>query len=857
MPIIGWQLGRLFFHISITRFFVLLIGVWEGFNFQIGYCQEGLELKLMQSVYLQYEEPIEEDFKGYFDFPELYKKGVFENKKAKSELLSFLKKKHVSLEILDTLLTNYVKQFRIGNFQRQEDRELLWQLVQIKQALGDTATALFLINILLNQEEGNKDTLFFQFSQLRAPYHNDYVPLDFYYKIVEARKNIDTLIPPKKVLMKLPSFINTPYPEYAPFMHPSDATLIYSSRRGSPIAVEGLDMFREEDLYYVERDVATGSWYLPKKFTDEINSIYNEGSACLDYKGTYLIFVRCDAPGGYGSCDLYSADYIRGRWTNIQNLGPNINSPYWDSHPNLTPSGDTLFFASNRPGGFGGVDLYMSIRESNGKWGKPINLGPIINTVWDEVTPFYHPVNQTLYFASSGHIPNFGGYDIFKTRLWRGKWLPPKNLGPLINSKRDEFYYTMNGKGTKIFFAKAEEKSQDDYDIYSYELPMEARPDAIAKLAGYLIDSVTQKPLTGIIVAIDLKEGIEIAPIYINKNGYFQFHLINNRPYQLMVIGENAIYIDEHLLSLSDSLDRLLFQSVREDKPLIFERLEFEKDKWEITDSMIPKLNVIGTFLERYPYLQLEIRGHTDAEGNDKYNQKLSEKRANNIRHYLIKHFNIDKERIKAIGYGESRPIYPNDTEEHKQKNRRVEFIFHVPYAYRKEWEKIVAQKERKEVPEFHFFNPFAIRLNEKVQADTILSTQTHRSRSDSLFPLDMADLSSESPFDPEFTLIEDIGPQEEGEEESFTDPFAKEESTNEVKEEPFRFNVDLDLDFYEENEFLEEGEFKLEDSFEEEMFDLEAEDIVQDFFKGDIFTDPFLLDEFDEDFFLDLGGDD
>jgi outer membrane protein OmpA-like peptidoglycan-associated protein len=364
-----------------------------------------------------------------------------------------------------------------------------------------------------------------------------------------------------------------------------------------------------------------------------------------------------------------------------------------------------------------------------------------------------------------------------------------------------------------------------------------------------------------------LKEGIEIAPIYINERGYFQFHLINNRSYQLMVIGENAIYIEDEIIGNTASIDNLLIQSIQEKKPIIFVLLEFQKNRWEVTDSMTSKLDHLGFFLTRYPYLRLEIRGHTDAEGKEKYNLKLSQKRAENIRTYLIQHFQIDPKRIHAIGFGEECPIYPNDTEEHKQKNRRVEFILHVPHEYQKEWESVIAKKEIKESPEFHFFNPSAIRSDPPIRKDTVLFTEMTREKTDSLAWLDQ-ETSPQTPLDPEFLLVEEVEQTDLEEEESdFSDPFSDERSQttpsdqkeDTIPEEPLSSDeVITKLELPDEEETPSSvDESDVETFFQEEMehflSDREEETVNPSLLQQDLFHDSLLEEEFDEDFSLEL----
>ncbi len=633
-----------------------------------------LRLVLSQGVYLKKADNAPDFIKGTLHFRGINKYPYYENKSRLKAIKKAEKTKNYRL--LNRWLTDYVSRFGIENFKKEEDLELLWKLGNVRELLGDTTGALFFYRIALNNHPSKFAEKKQNYKKLRAPYFNEYVNLDFYYQIVKKRKEIDTLISEKKVLLKLPPHINTEYPEYAPYMHPRGDVLIFTRRKLDYENPNAPDPFNNEDLYFIEKSPVTDGWKYPEKFTDEINSEFNEGSACLNVAADLLIFVRCNAPDGFGSCDLYSAEYKNGKWVNVQNLGENINSEAWDSHPSLSPDGNTLYFASNRNGGFGNVDVYMSEKKADGTWGKAKNLGPLINTAEDDLTPFIHPVNNTLYFASSGHLPNFGGYDIFKSRKVGDIFEVPRNLGPLINSDQDEFYFTISGQGDKIFFAKSVPENPLDYDLYSYPMPMGARPDATTPLKGYLIDSATGNPLTGIITAVDLEEGIAIEPLYINSRGYFEFRLINNRKYLLLVYNYNAITINDNEAENKDSLFALLDKSIIYYKPVIFESLEFPKDEAKITKEIEKKLKALSAYLETLPpNTQIKIFGHTDNSGSSKYNLKLSQKRAEVIKEYILKHTNLKSSQIITQGFGETQPVFPNDTEEHRAKNRRVEFI--------------------------------------------------------------------------------------------------------------------------------------------------------------------------------------
>lgn len=615
---------------------------------------------------------------------------------------------------IDSLLKAYVTQFSVYDFRDTTSLHLLWRWAQVREYLGDTLTSSYLYGLCLRNMHTAPSEIRVAYQRLRERWRSEWVPLEYYKKIVRLRQKIDTLAPPKGVLLSLGPHINSPHPDYAPYMHPSGQVLIFTSRRENVLTAADPDQLRNEDLYFSQRDIVRGGFRPAEKFRDVINSPYNEGSACLNSDGTLLIFARCDAPDGYGSCDLYESRYENGRWQPPRNLGPKINSPYWDSHPFL--AGDTLlFFASNRPNGFGQSDIYVSRLEPDGTWSTPQNLGPLINTCGDEVTPYFYDAYQTLYFSSTGQPMGYGGYDIYKSR-WQGSfWEEPRNLGPLVNTDGDEYYFTIDGRGNKIYYARATKKDRRNFDLYSFELPMEARPDAITKLSGYLIDSVTKQPLIGIVIAIDLTEGTEITPVFSNKYGYFEFMLVQNRQYQLMVLDTHLIRIPDTVTLIDDQVYSLFLTTAELQRPYVLENLEFPTNSAEITPEAYGRLDYIAGFLLKYPFVKLYVEGHTDGIGDPAYNRKLSQQRAENIRQYLLQATGLPPDQIIAKGYGSDRPLLPNTTEENRARNRRVEFILEIPpeklmlmrmdYLFGEEWE-LAIPEPLEEGSEEHLIDP-------------------------------------------------------------------------------------------------------------------------------------------------------
>lgn len=651
----------------------------------LGQIADDLNLILERGTFLKEKLNDESNTDPYIIFPNLSSEDHYYDQKMID--LMVVVRADSNWDALDSLLELYISNFTVSNF--RVDIKMLWEMGQLKQRLGDTLGAIMYYELGILHTRDYDHQIKMRYDSLVSRWKTEWVDLEFYYRLLEARRKVDPLIPPKGVMLNMGPKVNSDKPEYAPFMHPSDSVLIFTSRRDDQISIDDLYGVKNEDLYYCEKDFIDGSWYYAQRFEDAVNSEFNEGSSCLSKDGRTLIFARCDSDDGFGSCDLYQAEYKGSRWQNVINLGPDVNSKNWDSQPNLTPDGKALFFTSNREGTFGGTDIFVSLKREDGTWGKATNLGPTINTVDHEVTPFFHSINNTLYFSSTGHLNNVGGYDIYRSRWLYDHWEYPKNLGPLVNGNGNEYYFAIDGKGARLFYAKSKTHKDkpevnQDFNLYSFPMPMEARPDAIVTLKGYLMDSTTGNPLTGVVLVIDKTSGIEVAPKHINKFGYFEFDLISDHYYEIYIQGENYFTVKEEVDFVHDTTFSTFVESWEKGKPIIFEKFEFEKKSAEMDESIEPKLDYLVAFLRRYPMFRLKISGHTDSDGDAKFNLQLSRKRAYKIEKYIRKKGEdfLRSDQILAVGYGETRPLKPNDLESNMRLNRRVEFELFVDPLY-------------------------------------------------------------------------------------------------------------------------------------------------------------------------------
>jgi len=577
---------------------------------------------------------------------------------------------------LINVLEDYVFNFGVQNFYKQT--AMLWQLGQLYQRQGQIQKSLKMYRLALKHTRVVKDSLVFRksFDSLDAPNTVNYVPLKYYYELVDFRKTVDTLRPPHSVFTPLGDEINSPFEDYGLAVNRKEDTLYFTTRRSKKRHTR-LDNNPQlnEDIYMSWGQEGYWEQAAPVK---ELNTDDNEGSPFLSPNGKELYFSRCFAPGGYGNCDIFISERQQdGKWGQPKNLGPNLNGRAWDSQPTLSHTGDTLYFASDRLGGFGLADIYYSVRKE-GMWQPALNMGPVVNTRGNEVSPCYHPKYKVLYFSSDKHLTNFGNFDIFKSYYKYGAWQEPVNIGPLVNGGGSEYYFTIDYDSKKLYYARSEEQTLNNLDLYSFPLPMEGQPLAVTKLEGKLQDSAGA-PMEGIVSIIDLDNGIEVAPRELRKDGSFNFELISNNNYLLIIQGDDFFRVEQMFRLQGDTNLAAVARRVSSQK-ISFASLDFEQDSYEIIASMGPDLDNVVNFMIDHPTYKVKISGHTDLTGDSLRNLTLSQSRAKAIKEYLCASGVIAPDRVLALGFGSQMPIMPAErSEQDRRTNRRVEFEIIYP----------------------------------------------------------------------------------------------------------------------------------------------------------------------------------
>ncbi len=472
--------------------------------------------------------------------------------------------------------------------------------------------------------------------------------------------------------------INSSGEEYLPSLTADEQILFFTSRREGNIGgfISLLNDF-SEDFYYSEKQ--NGEWQPAINLGPPINSIDNEGAAHFSADGRWVYYTFCNSDPSQG-CDIYVAQKIGNQWLNPKNLGSTVNSRYWDSQPCLSNDGKTLYFSSGRPGGQGGTDIWFSVwLEEEKKWSTPQNMGPPINTPGNEYSPFIHADDQTFYF-SSDFLPGFGGFDLFVSRLQPdGTWSEPQNLGYPINTSKDEVNIFVNTKGTHAYINSQNEIGLGKNDLYVFELYPEIRPQTATFVKGRVYDTKTLQNVVAEILFIDLMTGDTVRKTDNDPaNGNYLITLPSKRNYAAIVKKSNYLFFSQNfdLLNLKPNESFILdipLQPIEKNASIILKNVFFDFDQSTLKPESYIELNQLVKLLKENPNLKIEIAGHTDNVGNDDYNLKLSQNRADEVKNYLIKQ-NIEADRITAKGYGKTKPIADNITEENRAKNRRTEF---------------------------------------------------------------------------------------------------------------------------------------------------------------------------------------
>ncbi len=479
-------------------------------------------------------------------------------------------------------------------------------------------------------------------------------------------------------LINMGSNVNSENDEYLPAITADEQTLVITVCRQRDDHTIGQGNKLEEDFYISHK--VNGVWSKAENMGPPLNTHGNEGAQCISPDGQNIYFTACNRDDGYGSCDIYYTHKIGNAWTIPVNLGETVNTSKWESQPSISSDGKTLYFTSARDGGKGGMDIWKTILNEEGKWSVPVNLGDSINTIFDEVSPFIHPDNQTLYFSSDGRL-GMGGKDIYYSRKnVKGEWGRPVNIGYPINTYADEINLVVNAKGDLAYFSSNKPGGMGRLDLYSFELYPEARPLAVNYMKGKVYDSETNRNLEARFELINLENGEMVMQSKSNAlSGEFLVCLPVDKNYALNISKEGYLFYSENFSmegnhsEMKPFLKDLPLKPIKVGASVVLKNIFFETDQFNLKPESKVELNKLMTFLMQNPRMKIEISGHTDNVGTEKYNLTLSDNRAKSVFDYLIAN-GVVSTRLTYKGYGWSKPIESNDTESGRANNRRTEF---------------------------------------------------------------------------------------------------------------------------------------------------------------------------------------
>lgn len=472
-------------------------------------------------------------------------------------------------------------------------------------------------------------------------------------------------LPVRKVAMgDTINFLNS---QFFPVLTADGETLIFT----------GITEKNDENMYTTNR--IAGGWDVPESISAAINTENNEGTCSISADGRTLVFTACNLPDGLGSCDLYISRKNGKDWSTPLNLGEIINTRNWESQPSLSADGRTLYFASDRQNGFGKKDIWVTNRDQKGQWTTPKNLGAQVNTAEDDNAPFIHANGHTLFYASNG-LPGMGGYDIYSTQRIDSSWSNPVNIGYPINTISDQvgLFITSDNK-TAYYTDDNRGKKQGRALLYTFEVPQSLRdqitPTRYAK--GVVLDKITRQPLSATIELYDLQTQSKVGE-YASDPSTGTFLAVLNAGSAYAFYVTKAGYLFKSLsFSMNDQstsvkLD-IPLEVIQKDKIEILNNIFFNTAEFALDDKSKVELHKLVLFLAQNKSVKIEISGHTDDVGSDQENLILSKKRATSVQNYLI-HSGISPDRITAVGHGKNKPVVINDSDENRQKNRRIEW---------------------------------------------------------------------------------------------------------------------------------------------------------------------------------------
>lgn len=530
--------------------------------------------------------------------------------------------------------------------------------------------------------------------------------------------------------------INSEYEDYAPVLNEAETELVFTTRRRDDNLNQNVadDNKPWEDIFIATK--SGDKWSFAKNIGEPINTPNHNSNLALSADGNTL-FIFNDEGGG----DIYYSERVNGQWGEPIPLPGIINSSFEEKSVSISSDEKTLYFSSNRPGGFGGLDIYKATKDSKGQWSNVKNLGPKINTDLDDDGPFIDYDNVTLYFSSKGR-KGMGGYDVFKATFDpnANDWSEPENLGYPINTPDNDIYFVSSKDSKRAYYSSVREDGMGYTDIYMITIPeglkntepivakkppveepkdepkeepkeepkdttpvvvpkdepnkvepkvepkaepkQEPKKEIIPlKYIVTVVDAETKNPMSAKVKLQGSKDNV-IVKSNDRGTGVYEFSITATqaKDYRLSVESDGYLFQNTTLkLEGAGTSEKTLNRTIEMRKVVVgaysvLRNLYFDFDKATFKTESYTELNKLEAMMQQNPGMVVEIGGHTDYIGTWAYNKYLSQRRAEAVKDYLTKK-GVDPRRIKAVGYGKSKPLASNDDEEEgRELNRRVEF---------------------------------------------------------------------------------------------------------------------------------------------------------------------------------------
>ena len=474
--------------------------------------------------------------------------------------------------------------------------------------------------------------------------------------------------------------INSSFHDYSPIVTVDQKTVFFTSRRkgstGKEISEEGNF---NEDIY--ESNKTEQGWNNAYNIGSPINTERNESAVGISPDGETMLLYNDESGNG----DIYTTTLHGDVWSAPLKLNNFINTDHWEPSAFISADGTKLYFVSNKPGGYGGRDLYISKRKHGGDWEKAVNMGPTVNTPYEEDAPFIHPDGVTLFFSSNGHS-TMGGFDIFMTNIGGdGKWMNPENVGYPINSTDDDVFYVVSADGRTSYFSSFRKGGLGEKDNYMATF-LDVKQKPLTVVQG-IVSCMLEKPNQDITVVVTDNLTEEVVGVYRpnSKTGKFLFILTPGKNYNVTYQSSGHLFYSENMdipqeAGYLELKKEISLCPIEVGAKITLNNIFFDFDKATLRPLSNVEIKNLVKIMTDYPNIKVQISGHTDSKGDDNYNLRLSVDRARAVVEQLVAQ-GIDGNRMKAKGYGEKKPVAKNsnadgsDNPEGRQLNRRVEFV--------------------------------------------------------------------------------------------------------------------------------------------------------------------------------------